>query len=83
MSKCVVCGEFLHPDFCVVKEIRGDEVISCVFCHLDKKELTIEDDNGKMLKTVTKDQCIRDYKMYLKRLLDNPVISKILVKDKD
>jgi hypothetical protein len=78
MSKCVVCREYLHSDFCIEKEIRGDKVISCLFCHLDKPKLTIEDENGKILKKVTKAQCIREYKMYLKRLMDNPRIVELI-----
>ena len=82
MSKCVICGEYLHSDFCIEKEIRGDKVISCLFCHLDNKILTIEDENGKILRKVTKPQCIKEYKMYLKRLMDNPRIVE-LIKNKN
>jgi hypothetical protein len=83
MSKCVVCGEFLHPDFCIEKEIRGDKVISCLFCHLDKSKLTIEDKDGKILRKVTKSQCIKEYKMYLKRLMDNPNIAKLVKQENE
>jgi len=83
MSKCVICGKLYHSDFCIEKEIRGDDVISCLFCHLDKKILTIEDENGKMINEVSKMQANKDYINYLCELSRDPKIHSILIKGND
>ena len=80
MSRCKVCRKVFHPDYIVVKNIRGDEVKSCIFCHLDKKELTITDDNGKFVENVTKDQASRAYLGYLRDLVKQPKIAELLTK---
>ena len=56
MSKCQKCLDFYHPDYIVYEEIRGDIVKVCAFCRLDKKELTIENEDGKVVETVNKKQ---------------------------
>ena len=80
MSKCVICSKMYHPDFCIEKVIRGDKVISCLFCHLDKKVLTIEDENGKMIKKVSKKEAHKEYLEYLTELSRDPKIHSVLVK---
>jgi hypothetical protein len=81
MPKCVKCLEYFHPDMCIETNIRGDDVIVCVFCKLHKKELTIEDKDGNFLKKVTKKQAPEEYKQYLNRLIKKPNISKLLSKE--
>ena len=82
MPKCAVCSKLFHPDYCIEKVIRGDNVVSCVFCHLDKNILTIDDKNGKMVKKVTKKEAQEEYLKYLYELSREPKINEILVKAK-
>jgi len=78
MSRCVKCMDYFHPDLCIETNIHGDNVIVCLFCYLDKKELTIEDKEGKIIEKVTKKEaCIR-YKRYLDDLMLNPNIAELV-----
>jgi len=83
MSKCVICRRLYHPDYMVVKEIRGDEVKVCAFCHTDKKELTVTDENDNVKEIIKKDECSRAYVKYLHELTSKPEIAKILTKKED
>ena len=78
MSKCVICMDLYHPDYIVYKDIRGEEVKVCAFCRLDKKELTIEDEDGNIKEVVTKKQASVNYKKYLDDLLKQPKIAEIV-----
>lgn len=81
MSLCVKCNNYFHPDFCIETNIRGDNVIICLFCKLDKKSLTIEDKDGKMIEILSKDDAIERYRRYLNELVTRPNISKIISKE--
>ncbi len=81
MSKCVICTKLYHPDYMVVKDIRGENVKVCAFCHTDKKELTVTDNNGKLVEVIKKDEASRAYMKCLHRLKDNPKIFEILTKE--
>lgn len=81
MSRCVVCLDFYHPDFIVYQERRGEMVKVCAFCRLDKKELTITDDDGKVVRTVSKKEASIAYKKWLEKLSKKPKIAKILNKE--
>jgi hypothetical protein len=83
MGKCVKCNMFYHPDWMLEEEIRGDMVKVCVFCKLDKTELTvIDEETQKVKEVVTKDQAVTNYRKYLERLSHKPRIAEILVKAK-
>lgn len=82
MPKCVKCMKMYHPDWCFEQEIRGDEVIVCTFCRLDKTELTVEHEDGTVSETVTKDEASRNYLKYLDELSRKPKIAKILSENK-
>ena len=78
MPKCVVCMDMYHPDFMMEKELRGDQVTVCVFCGTHKKELTIEDEDGKVTEIVKKKEASIRYKKYLDELTTKPEIAKVL-----
>jgi len=82
MPKCVICQDRFHPDWCIEEMIRGDVVRICLFCKLDKKELTVVDDNDKVKEIVTKIQAVANYKKYLEMLSKRPRIAEILAKEK-
>jgi len=81
MSKCVKCNEFLHPDYFVIEDIRGDSVKVCTFCHTNRKVLTIENEDGTIQEKVTKEQAIRNYKIYIDNLRSNPKIAEVISKE--
>ena len=65
MPKCVKCDKFFHPDFCVLVP-NDDKACKCVFCHIEKKVVTIEDEEtGKPVKTVTKKEAVEEYRRYV------------------
>lgn len=78
MSKCSVCLDYYHPDYIVYQEIRGDIVKVCAFCRTDKKQLTILDDDGKVIEIVDKKQASINYKKWLGELIHKPAIAKII-----
>ena len=78
MGKCSKCNEFFAPDF--IFPLKGED-LQCVFCMLDKNEITIGDGkDGKKPKTYKKKDAIEDYKIFLKMLKSKPSISKYLMK---
>lgn len=82
MPKCASCFRYFHPDWCIESNIRGDNVIQCMFCRLDKDVLTIDDDNGNVIETVTKMEASVNYLKYLDELSTKPNIAKIIAENK-
>lgn len=70
--------DYYHPDYIVYEEIRGEIVKVCAFCRTDKKELTITDDDGKVVQVVDKKMASTNYKRWLGEMLQNPKIAKIV-----
>jgi len=82
MPKCVKCNDYFHPDYCIETNIRGDDVIICLFCRLDKKELTIVDEDDKTITgKVLKKEATVNYKRYLDDLIRQPNIAKTISKE--
>lgn len=75
--------QYFHPDVCIETIIRGDEVIVCAFCYLDKKELTIENDDGSIDRVVLKEDATREYLNYLKELSGKPNIQQVMAGGED
>ena len=76
MPKCTVCNKLFHPDW-VISVDEG--VFKCLFCQTDKKELTVEDKKtNKPLYTVTKEQAIKDYDVYIKKLMEKDNIKRLV-----
>ena len=82
MPKCVKCLKMYHPDWCIEQNIRGDDVIVCKFCRIDKDVLTIEDEDGKTIQTVNKKEASINYLKYLDELSTKPNIAKIIAENK-
>ena len=82
MPKCQICLKMFHPDWMLQEEFRGDEIKLCLFCKLDKNELTVVDENDKIVETVKKEQASINYKKYLDELIVKPRIAELLVKAK-
>ncbi len=82
MPQCARCLNLFHPDWMLQEEFRGDEIKMCLFCKLDKQELTVEGEDGKIQEIVTKEQASINYKKYLDELSKKPRIAEILVKGK-
>jgi hypothetical protein len=82
MPQCARCLKMFHPDWMIQEEFRGDIIKSCLFCKLDKNELTVVDKDDKIEEKVTKDQASINYKKYLDELSRKPRIAEILVKAK-
>jgi len=80
MSKCVICDNYFHSDYCTIKEIRGESVTVCLFCHFDKNKLTLEDKDGKIVRKITKSKCIKEYKEYINKLYRSKRIQDIINK---
>lgn len=69
MPKCVKCEQYLHPDFCVEVPESDPVVCRCVFCHTEKKTITIEDEETSVVeRVVTKKQAVDEYKRYIQDL---------------
>ena len=81
MPKCIKCSKFYHPDFCIETEIRNDLITNCLFCYLNKDKLTIENEDGSIDRIVTKKESERDYKIYLKKLMENKKIKNLIIGD--
>lgn len=80
MPKCTVCGNMFHPDWVLSVD---DKVYKCMFCQADKKELTIENEKtGEPVYTVTKEQAIKDYDVYIKKIMEKDTVKKIIKGDK-
>lgn len=82
MGRCVKCLKMFHPDWMVEENIRGDDVIICCFCKMDKFALTVDGEDGKMKEIVTRDEASKNYLKYLDDLSKKPRIAEILVKAK-
>ena len=67
MPKCVQCDKYFHPDFSVIVDEFTD-ACKCVFCYTDKKEVTVETEEGVPSYTVTKKEAEENYIRYIKEL---------------
>lgn len=80
MGQCVKCKKFFHPDYCTdaLPDDPNDTAKICLFCKLDKKELTIEDQEGNIVQLVKKEEAERLYKIYIEKLKNNRKIDTII-----
>lgn len=75
MPKCNVCSNLFHPDWVLLVD---DNIYKCVFCETDKKELVVEDTDGKPAYKVTKEQAIKDYDVYIKKIMEKEQVQNII-----
>ena len=82
MGKCVQCEGMFPPHFMVDLEKKKDPPQKCAYCYLDKKEVTmVNDETGKEEK-VSKKEAIKRYNIFLKRLYETKNIQDVLQKQK-
>ena len=82
MGKCVQCEGFFPPHFMIDMEKIENPPQKCAYCHLDKSEVTmVNDDTGKEEK-VSKKEAQKRYKIFLKRLYESKNIQDVLGKAK-
>lgn len=74
---CVQCTKVFHPDFCVVVDEQTN-VCKCVFCYMNKSEVTIEGANGEIVDRINKKEAHENYIRYLKDLKNKPAVRKVL-----
>ncbi len=82
MPKCVKCLDYFHPDMCVVVDEK-DMACRCVFCHIEKQEITVENEDGSPSHTVTKKEAIYNYKKYIQDLKESDKVQNILGKEQE
>lgn len=80
MPQCVKCKQFFHPDYCVdaAPGDPDDNAKFCMFCHLNKEELTIEDQQGNEVMRIKKQEAINIYKDYIKGLTETHNIKHLI-----
>jgi hypothetical protein len=68
MPKCVKCDGFFPPQLMRDIEDVAITVKKCIFCVIDKDEITLPpDENGKMRK-YTREEAKKDYLMFLNKM---------------
>lgn len=75
MPKCTVCTNLFHPDWVIAVD---ENVYKCVFCQADKKELTVENEDGSPAYKVTKEQAIKNYDIYIKKIMEKDRVKDII-----
>ena len=86
MPKCVKCDEFFPPNYTEIVENslpdeKGDYPQLCVFCRLGVNEVEreTEHDSGQYI-PYTREECLRDYKNFLKKIKKSKNVKDILNK---
>ena len=77
MPKCVTCDQYFHPDYSVIVD-EATTACKCVFCYIEKSEVTLEEENGKPACKVTKKEAIENYRIYISKLKDDEKVAKVL-----
>ncbi|MFW6007944.1 MAG: hypothetical protein ACOCP8_01655 [archaeon] len=76
MGQCVTCNKFLGPNYCITVNEDTDEK-QCVFCYLEKDEITVEDDNGNQ-KKLKKEEAVKKYREFLNKIKRSDRVQNIL-----
>jgi methyl coenzyme M reductase subunit C len=73
----------MFPPNYVVDVGEGEEVAAkCVFCHTDKKEVTVVfEEEGNREEKITKKDCIKKYALFLKKLHESKRVQDIINAD--
>lgn len=86
MPKCAKCQEIFPPNYTETienssRDSQGDFPQHCIFCKLGINEVERETENKSGIYTkYTKQECLTDYKIFLKNLKDNRNVKDILEK---
>lgn len=75
MPKCNVCSKLFHPDWVLAVD---EGVFKCLFCQTDKNELTVENSDGSPAYKVSKEQAIKDYDVYIKKIMEKKGVQDII-----
>lgn len=76
MPQCVKCNMFFHPDYMLLVD-EQQKSQQCVWCYLDKEEVTLEDENGNG-KRVGKNEAAQKYAEFIQRTLQKPNVQRII-----
>ncbi len=78
MPKCKKCDKIFPSQFLVQIEsmLKDPEALKCVYC--DQNINTIITKVGGNIANYTKEQCIKDYTIFLKKLAEQKNISEVL-----
>jgi hypothetical protein len=79
MGECYKCKVHLPPDFMFA--VENKPVQECVFCKNDTQNIHVENKNGDVIRTLSKQECINRYKEFMSEMVDKPEIRKKLAKD--
>lgn len=79
MPQCKRCEKYFPPQFLVQMLTMPDdpEALQCIYCSENITEITL--DKGRKY---TKEQCIKDYEIFLKKLKEKKNIADVLQKGK-
>ena len=86
MPKCVKCQQIFPPNYTEdiensSRDSNGDFPQHCIFCKLGIVEVERETENNSGQYTkYTKQECLKDYREFLKNLKDNRNIKDVLEK---
>lgn len=71
MPKCVQCGGFFPPQ--LMRDIKDLAITikKCIFCVIDKDEITFPPDERGVVKKYTKEEAKKDYMIFLRKLKEN------------
>jgi len=79
MGQCYRCKERFPPDFMFA--VENQPVQECVFCKNGTVEVTVENENGEVVRRMGKQECINRYKEFVSEMVDKPEIREKLVKE--
>ena len=78
MGKCVQCEDMFPPHFMVdMEENMVDPPQKCAYCYLDKKEVTMVNDETGVEEVVSKKKAVKEYKIILKKLYESKNIQEV------
>lgn len=89
MGQCVQCTDFFPPHFMVEIEVDEDEILDpenppqkCCYCYLDKKVVTMVNEETGVEEKISKEEAKKRYKLLLKKLYESRDIQKIINQSK-
>lgn len=89
MPKCIRCTNFFPPNYTEVvvnssPDLEGNYPQECVFCKqgIAKVERETAPDSGEYV-FYTKEECIKDYSEFMKKMVDSQNVKDIIKKTKE
>lgn len=74
MPLCEKCRKFYPPQFC--NQMEENEFL-CEWCHRDIESILVTRSDGSQYK-YTKEECAKDYDIFIKKLKESKDIKKIV-----